>query len=325
MTHTVPPETGWNTAPGLLDGAMSLSLTAEECDLPYWLRGVAQGTLAGRAESGHTAEEPTPARMKADGPLRRALTLELGCRSVAEEQGTRVLGHYVANATSVPEMDFYATQLIDEARHSMVFRNHLIEMGTPAGELHGVISGLSADYKREVLDPILGFALEAVRDEGDFVAGVAVFTIIIEGILAPAAELSERKWQQLDPAASAIARGAAIDEIRHLTVGSSIIRDHLRDTPRYRKRLIDVIKRGRRLWDEIPDKKYILEREELFQEGMGQHADLIGGYEAWPGRPLLRTTPEERYAIAEKWTDDMAVVRLKYMGLEEAIEILRLT
>lgn len=325
MTYTIPPETNWNTAPGLLDGAMNLSLTAGQCDLTYWLRAVAQGLLADRAESGHTAQEPTPPHMKVDGPFRQALTLELGCRSVAEEQGTRVLGHYVANATSTTEMDFYATQLIDEARHSMVFRTHLVEMGTPPEELHQVIAGLSAGYQKEVLEPILGFALRAVRDEGDFVAGVAVFTIIIEGILAPAAELSERKWQHLDPAASAIARGAAIDEIRHLAVGSSIIREHLRETPGYRARIMDVIKRGRELWDDIPDQKYVLEREELFQEGMRQHAGLIGGYQAWPGRPLLDTTPEERYAIAEQWTDEMAVARLKYMGLEEAIEILRLT
>jgi hypothetical protein len=325
MTSPAYPEAAWDTAPGLLDGATSLVLTAEQCDLPYWLSAVAQGTLVGRTGSGHTAREPTPEHMRADGPLRAALTLELGCRSVAEEQGTRVLGHYVAGASNVAEMDFYATQLLDEARHSMVFRNHLIELGTPAAELPGTVAALSADYKREVLDPILGFALRAVREEGDFVAGVAVFTIIIEGILAPAAELSERKWQRLDPAASAIARGAAIDEIRHLTVGSSIVRDHLRLNPGYRTRLIDVIKRGRQLWDDIPDRKYILEREELFQEGMHQHADLIRDYEVWPGHQLLRTKPAERYAIAEKWTDDMAAVRLRYMGLDEAIDILRLT
>lgn len=325
MTNPVSPEADWSTAPSLLDGATSLTLTAGQCDLPYWFRSVAQGTLAGRTESGHTPEEPTPGHMQADGPLRAALTLELGCRSVAEEEGTRVLGHYVANASSTAEMDFYATQLIDEARHSAVFRGHLVEMGTPRAELHQVISGLSADYKREVLDPILGFALKAVRDESDFVGGVAVFTIIIEGVLAPAAELSERKWQKLDPAASAIARGAAIDEIRHLTVGSSIIRDHLQTAPHYRGRIIDIIKRGRELWDEIPDKKYILEREELFQDGMRQHAQIIGDYEVWPGRRLLDTVPEERYRIAEQWTDDMARARLQYMGLEEAIEILRLT
>ncbi|GHE15587.1 VlmB-like protein [Streptomyces alanosinicus] len=325
MTTPIPQETDWDRAPGLLDGAMSLDLTAEQCDLAYWLRAVAQGTLLGRTETGHTADEPTPEHMRSEGPLRDAQMLELGCRSVAEEQGTRALAYYVAGATGVAEMDFFATQLMDEARHSMVFRNHLVEMGVPAEKLHAVIAELSADYRRDVLDPILEFAVRAVRDEGDFIGAVAVFTIIIEGVLAPAAELSERKWSVIDPAASAIARGAAIDEIRHLTVGSSIVREHLLRQPDYRGRLMDIVRRGRTLWDEIPDKKYIMVREQLFQEGMHQHADLIGDYEVWPGTRLLDTEAEERYSMAERWTDKMAAARLAYMGLPEAVEILRLT
>ncbi|MFE1776024.1 VlmB-like protein [Streptomyces sp. NPDC059008] len=325
MTLPIPAETDWDKAPGLLDGAMNLDLSAEQCNLAYWFRGVAQGTLRDRAESGHTADEITPEHMRTDGPLRDAQILELGCRSIAEEEGTRALAYYVAHATGIAEMDFFATQLMDEARHSMVFRNHLVEMGIPADELRSTITKLSADYKREVLDPILEFALRAVREEGDFIGAVAIFTIIIEGVLAPAAELSERKWNLIDPAASAIARGAAIDEIRHLTVGSSIVKQHLDRNPTYRDRLMDIITRGRKLWDEIPDKKYIMEREHLFQEGMHQHAHLIGDYELFPGQRLLDTTAEERYATAERWTDKMAATRLAYMGLDEAIEILRLT
>ncbi len=321
---TTPPEADWDRAPGLLDGAMKLDLTAEQCDLAYWLQAVAQGTLSGRAATGHLEQEPTPAHMREPGALRDAQILELGWRSVAEEQGTRVLAHYVAGATGVAEMDFFATQLLDEARHSMVFRNHLVEMGVPRAQLHATIAELSADYRREVLDPILGFALHAIRDEGDFIGAVAVFTIIIEGVLAPAAELSERKWNVIDPAAGAIARGAGIDEIRHLTVGSSIVREHLRRDPAIRGRLMDIVRRGRALWDEIPDRAYILRREELFQEGMLQHAGVVGDYEVWPGRRLLDTTPQERYETAERWTDEMAQARLVYMGLEEAVEILRL-
>jgi hypothetical protein len=257
--------------------------------------------------------------MRAPGPLRDALMLELGHRSVAEAEATKVLAYYVANAPGIPEMEFYATQLIDEARHSMVFRNHLLELGVPTDELHDTIAAMSVDYTREVIDPILEFALAAVRGEADFIGGVAVFTIVIEGVLAPAAELSERKWNVLDPAAGAIARGASIDEIRHLTVGSSIVREHLLRHPEYRPRLMDILGRGRRLWDEIPDKKYVIHREELFQQGLREHADLVADYEIWPGRRLLDTTPEERYATAERWTDEMADVRLDYMGIDKTI------
>ncbi|MGC0419074.1 VlmB-like protein [Embleya sp. AB8] len=322
---SIPPETDWDTAPGLLDGAMTLELSAEQCNLGYWLPAVAQGTLRDRARTGHTDAEPTPAHMRADGPLRDAQILELGCRSLAEEQATRVLGHYVAQATGVAEMEFFATQLVDEARHSMVFRNHLVELGVPAVGLFDTIAELTADYRIDVLDPILDFALRTVRDDGDFIGGVAVFTIVIEGVLAPAAELSERKWNRLDPAAAAIARGASIDEIRHLTVGSSIVREHLRRNPSARAALLDVVRRGRELWDTIPDRKHILVREHLFQEGLREHGALVGDYEVWPGTRLVDTEPEERYEMAERWTDKMAAARLAYMGLPEAVEILRLT
>jgi hypothetical protein len=322
MTNPTPPEADWDTAPGLLDGAMNLTLTAEQCDLAYWLDAVAQGTLRGRARTGHAPEAGTPDHMRTAGPLRDALTIELGYRSVAEEKATRLLAHYVANAPAIPELEFFSTQLIDEARHSMVFRNHLVELGVPAERLTATIAELSADYTRDVLEPVEEFTLRTVRDEGDFIGGVAIFTIVIEGVLAPAAELSERKWGRLDPAASEIARGATIDEIRHLTVGSSIIREHLLRHPEYRPRLMEILRAGRRLWDEVPDRKYVIRREELFQEGMRQHAELVGDYEIWPGRRMIDTTPDERYDTAERWTDAMAEVRMRYMGLEDALPIL---
>lgn len=324
MTQVVPREADWDTAPGLLDGAMNLELTAQQCNLGYWLSAVAQGTLRDRAETGHALTAGTPEHMRQPGPLRDALVMELGYRSVAEEKATRILAHYVAQAPTIPDMEFYATQLIDEARHSMVFRNHLVELGEPADGLVAAIADMSAEYTREILEPVEELATRTVRDEGDFVGGVAIFTIVIEGVLAPAAELSERKWQVLDPAASEIARGASIDEIRHLTVGSSILRDHLAANPDYRPRLLDILARGRKLWDELPEEKYVLHREELFQEGMRQHADLVGDYEIWPGRRMIDTTPAERYAKAERWTDEMAIVRLRYMGLPDALPVLGL-
>ena len=316
----IPEETGWDTAPGLLDGAKTLTLTAEQCNLAYWLRGVAQGTLLGRAQTGYDAAAITPAHMREPGPLRDALILELGFRSVAEEKATRILAHYVDVAPGIPEMEFYATQLIDEARHSRIFRQHLVDLGIPQERLLPHIAEISAEYTAQVLDPVVDFTLKVVRDQRDFAGAVVVFAIIIEGVLAPAAELSERKWDRLDPAASQIARGAAIDEIRHLTVGSSIIREHLIAHPEYRPRLAEILHAGRVLWDEIPDRPFVMYREELFQQGMAQHRELLEGYEVWPGQQILQTTPQQRYDIAEQWTDEMAAVRMAYMGIEDELE-----
>lgn len=319
----VPVEADWDRAPTLLDGAGQLTMTARQCDLGYWLTAVAQGTLRGRAEHGHASA--TPDHLREPGPLRDALMLELGCRSIAEEKAVRILAHYVAAAPGVPELEFYATQLIDEARHSMVFRSHLVDLGMPESGLVDRIRELAGDYVARVLDPIEEFATAVVRDDGDFIAGAAVFTIIIEGVLAPAAELSERKWQVLDPAAGEIARGASIDEIRHLAVGSSIVREHLVRHPDARPRLMAVLRRGRRLWDEVPDEEFVLRREELFQEGMQEHRGLLRDYELFPGRRLLDTTARERYDLAARWTDHLGDVRLSDMGLPEAIDLMRVS
>jgi hypothetical protein len=319
---TVPREADFDLAPNLLDGAMNLNMTTRDCDLAYWLTAVAQGTLAGRAATGHAEAAGTPDFMREPGPLREALILELAWRSVAEERATRTLSYFVADAPGIPEMEFFATQVLDEARHSMVFRNHLVELGVPAERLHETIAELSVEYTAEVLAPIEDFVVRTLRDDGDFVGAVAAFTIVVEGVLAPAAELSERKWDRLDPAAGEIARGAGIDEIRHLTVGSSIVREHLIRHPEYRSRVLEIVTAGRKLWDEVPVLKYVLRRENLFQEGMQEHADLLDGYEVFPGRTLLDTAPLERYDIAEQWTDEMSEARLRYMDLAEATAIL---
>ncbi|MFF2775582.1 VlmB-like protein [Streptomyces sp. NPDC058052] len=315
MTESVAPEADWDKAPGLLDGAKELTLGPEECDLSYWFTSVAQGTLRDRGDTGHHADAVVPGFLKEPGPLRDALTLEFGFRALSEEMATRILGRYVTIAPGIPEMEFYATQLIDEARHARVFRNHLVELGHPADSLLRDVDEMAADYRRRVLEPVKEFTDDIVTGQSDFIGGVAVFAIVIEGVLAPAAELSERKWTPLSPATGEISRGTAIDEIRHLTVASTILRDHVAKHPEYRPRLLEILRSGVRLWDELPDREYVLPREEMFQKGMQEHADLIRDYEIWPGVRMLDTTPEQRYDMAEQWTDEMAEARMAYMGL----------
>ncbi|MEU1089962.1 VlmB-like protein [Streptomyces sp. NPDC005576] len=315
MTDRVAPEADWDKAPGLLDGAKELTLGPDECNLAYWFTSVAQGTLRDRGETGHHRDALVPDFLKEPGPLREALILEFGFRALSEEIATRLLGHYVSLAPGLPEMEFYATQLIDEARHARVFRNHLTELGRPAATLARDIDDMAADYRARVLEPVVDFTLDIVRDKADFAGGVAVFAIVIEGVLAPAAELSERKWTPLSPATGEISRGTAIDEIRHLTVASTILRDHVVAHPEYTPRLLEILRAGVQLWDEVPDREFVIHREELFQKGMAEHAGLIGDYEIWPGVRMLDTTADQRYDMADQWTDEMAAVRMEYMGL----------
>jgi len=322
MTNVVPTEADWDNAPGLLDGAANLTLTLEQCDLAYWFAAVAQGTLRGRP-LGHNTAAATPSYMREPGPLHEALKLELTYRALDEEAAVRVLSHYVSIAPDIPELEFFTTQLVDEARHHMIFRNHLIDLGLPKDGLMDTIREVGESYSKDVLRPVQDFATTIVRDEGDFVGGVAAFAIIIEGTLAAATELSEIKWRMLDPVAGEIARGAAIDEIRHLAVGSSVVRDHLRQHPQARPHLMEVLRRGRRLWDEVSGDEYVMHRERLFQDGMAAHQDLLADYELYPGCRLLDTTPQHRCELAARWNDELAEARLVFMGLPEAVDLLR--
>ena len=308
----------WNAAPGLMEGASQIELTAQDCDLDYWFSEVTQGTLAGLVR-GHTPNARIPDHMLKPGPLRDSIMSELAFRSIAEEKATRAISYIVASAPDVYTMEFFGTQLIDEARHSRVFRGHLMELGVPEDELAATIQRISGADSSAILEPLEQFAFPMIRDQRDFLAGVVMLTILVEGVLAPSAELSERKWRVLDPAGAEIERGANIDEIRHLTVGSSVVRDCLRKRPDEKSRVLDIIVRGRQLWANLPTTEVIFKREMLFQEGMRQHADVIGEYEIWSGRRLIDTTPEERLSAAASWSADMQNSRLQYMGLAEAI------
>jgi len=296
----------------LVEDAMNLEMTAEDCDLRYWLAAVPQGTLRGRLD-GHDPALTVPPHMLAPGPLRDALAREYAFRSAAEDKAARALSYLVASAPSTATMEFYATQVLDEARHAMVFRNHVVALGFTPDE----VTALAADDVAAVLDPLEEFALPIMRT--DFVGGVVMMAIILEGALAPTAELAERKWRPLDPAAAEIDEGAGIDEIRHLTVGAAIAKRHLEAHPEERDRVAELIRRGMRLWTELPVHEVVRRREVLFQQGLEQHANVVGDYEVWPGRRLVDTTPDERQAMADRWSQEMRESRLAYIGLGEAL------
>lgn len=314
-------EADWDCAPALTEGALTLELTANQCGLNYWFEAVAQGTLRGLV-NGHRPDAQTPPWMKTPGPLRSAMVEEMSFRSIAEELATRALCYLVIHAPDRAGMEFYLTQAVDEARHSSIFRGHLLELGFSEEELPAVIARHAHAQRDQVLLPLERWMLDVARDRKFYIGGVVIFTILIEGILAPAAEISEKKWRLIDPAAAQIERGANIDEIRHLTVGASIIKEHLIRVPEDRGRLLEIIREGIQLWSSLPTDDVVLQREELFQEGIRPLSDLLDGYELVPGRPLLETTPKERLEIAKGMARDLQTGRLTYMGLEEAIPLL---
>lgn len=306
----------WDTAPGFLEGATTVEIDPRECGIEYWLENVAQGSLMG-LERGRKPDAEVPAFLRAPGPLRENLICEFGFRSLTEEAATRICARIAAGADDVVGLEFYTTQALDEVRHAQTFRDHLLDLGVPAGDLHATIDACAGADCNRILEPMWEWGLPAAEDK--FINGVAIVTILLEGVLAPTVELSERKWRPLSPAVADIERGACVDEIRHLAAGSWFIRQHLIEQPEDRQPLINLLQEGRRMWNELPTVEILVEREHLYQEGIDQHRDKIGDYEIFPHRRLVDSSPEERLMMALKWSQEIQVRRLTYMGLPEVI------
>ena len=311
-------EANWEKAPDLTTAAKSLELEVDKCSLEYWIKAAAQGTWNGLV-NGHKPEAEIPQYMLDETPLRHALLEEFAGRSVSETIATKALSYLIINAPDVPSMEFYVTQVVDEARHASVFRGHLYELGISPADLPAIIDRYAHDQVNKVLLPLEEWALKVMRDDADFVGGVIIVTVLVEGILAPSAELSHKKWKLINPAAAQIEHGANIDEIRHLIVGANIVKRHLQQNPGEKQRILDMIVEGRQLWHDLPTDEIIFKREELFQDGLSLVKDRIQGYELTEGLLLSESTSEQRLELANQMTMDMQDSRLRYMGLEEAI------
>lgn len=314
----IAPEADWDTARALFDGGDDLQLAPEDCGVRYWFDNVPLGTLRGHAE-GHLPEVVTPQIVIEPGPLHEALIREVAFRTLAEERAATSLGYLVVDAHDLPCMEFYATQLLDETRHAMVFREHLVDLGIPRENVLAEIDRLVGDDRERILTRLEDYVLPVIRDDHDFVGAVVLLTTLVEGVLAPAFEQSERKWRPLDPVMADIQKGAGIDEVRHLAVGSSIVRRHVADNPGEAERLVEIVRNGMHLFYELPVVDQLSGWEALFQEGIEQHADLLADYEIWPGRRMLDTTPEERIGNTLEMTMRIHESRLKDMGLAAAL------
>jgi hypothetical protein len=306
-------ELSWTHAPDLLSDLTQLGLSTRICNLDYWLQHVVHGSF-NELERGARSQHSVPQHMLEPGPLRRAITHEFAFRSLTEILATRALSMLSALAPNTEKLEFVLTVTLDEARHARLFRGHLSELGIADcdddAELVRLARGSDAH-----LDAIEKFAFEVIREQGDFIGGVLINTVLVEGLLAPAAALSERKWAKLNPVAADVQHGTGIDEARHLAVGCEILRDHLRAHPSDKARLRTILQRGFALWRELPADPISVEREHEFQAGMTAQRALVQQVELVSGVKLIDTTPETRIALAARTTDHLQLSRLQYIGL----------
>lgn len=316
LPYAEAPEADWDKAPSVMESVEFMRLSPDRCGLDYWYRHVA--TVAAKLENGHQSGVAVPQHMLAPGGFREALLREFSFRAIAEEKAARAIGKLVALAPNSIEMNFYATQLVDEARHADAFKAHIAEL-VGRENVETTVERYGRDGRSTVLDPLENHALDEMRGEHAYLAGVATLTILVEGVLAPTGELSERKWARIDPAAASVERGASVDEVRHLAVGSDIVKTALVGSPDAATAVSEVVARGFKYWTQLPVIDEMGIREQLFQDGLDNAApsvrSILDEYECWPGTLLCETTAEGRIGKALEWSAHAQEVRLAYMGV----------
>lgn len=304
-----------NEAKAHLLGAASAEMTSiTSFDLEDWIRVAVHGHLAGLSH-GHRPGAKPPDHMQVEGPLRQAIISEFAFRALAEEMATRAIGNMVRCAPSIETMEFYATQLFDEARHANVFRAYLCDLGLSRESLSETILEIVGERKQKILDPLDEFAGDLAAGD-DFFSQVVLLTVIVEGALAPAAEMSAQKWWPFDRTAAQICEGTNLDEVRHLGVGSVIVRDHLLEHPLSRPGIENLVRHGMKLWQNLPISAMLIEREVLYQRGIAMHPDLVQGYRLANGQLLADTTVDDRLLLQQQWSDQMRSERLAFMTLQ---------
>ncbi|MBS1871204.1 MAG: VlmB-like protein [Actinobacteria bacterium] len=325
----IAAEADWEQAPSLLEASDEIELALDDCELEYWLKNVAQGSIVGTVH-GRRADAVIPPMLREPGPLRDSRIEEAAFRALSEDAATRICALIAAAAPNVAGMEFFTTQALDEARHANSMRHHLLDLGVPAGELFETIERVAGPDRDRIIEPLWDWALPEVEDHaGDllslreaghvervYINGVVVITILLEGVLAPTTELAERKWKPISEASADVERGACVDEIRHLAVGSWIVREHVRTHDADEKeRILALLEEGRAKWESVPVVDMLMTRERRFQEGIEEHRSAIGDGEIWPGRRLVDTTVEERVMKAATWSVEVQEQRMRYMGL----------
>ena len=325
----IAAEADWEQAPSLLEGSAEIELGLDDCELEYWLTNVAQGSIVGTVH-GRRPDAEIPPMLREPGPLRDSRIEEVAFRALSEDAATRICALITASAPTIAAMEFFSTQTLDEARHANSFRYHLVDLGVPAAELLETVERVAGPDRDRIIEPLWEWALPEVEDHaGDllslrearhaervFINGVVMITILLEGVLAPTTELAERKWKPISQVSADVERGACVDEIRHLAVGSWIVREHVRRHPAAeRERILALLDEGRAKWESVPVIDMLMTREQRFQEGIEEHRAAIGDAEVWPGRRLVDTTVEERVMKAATWSVEVQDQRMRYMGL----------
>jgi putative sterol carrier protein len=193
-----------------------------------------------------------------DDYYRERLLWTLASFYVAEQRVAATLTPYVTAAPKLEQKVFLSTQCVDEARHTVFFDRWFQEVvaagdGDLARRLRSSRQWVGPGFAPlfdEYLEDVTAELRAKPRDIRLFAKAVAVYHIVIEGVLALTGQKFILAWARnngIIPGFRAGFTAVARDESRHVAFGARVIRDLLTQDPALLEPVHDGIRETLRL------------------------------------------------------------------------------
>jgi len=227
--------------------------------------------------------------------------LDLSLFVVFEEVALRVSGALVRRAPDEQALMFTAQQTLDEARHHEIFARRLAASTAAWG---------TRAAREDILIPPLRRFLDLcyeVADRGDFVEGLVLTNLVLEGMAYPLYAYEQRYWAPVDPYLARLIASAFADETRHVAFGAALVKQGLADDG-VRARVQRLTDDARQVMGEV-FAYYVRKFVGLFDAVARRHRTLFAGAVFQPGR-LLADTPYDEQIAAIRHSIDSEHARL---------------
>jgi hypothetical protein len=193
--------------------------------IQHWLESAPQGYLVD-TEYGHRPGEHEPDLVLQDSLLREQALRSTVQLVLGERCALAASSGLVNAAPDEASKRFLATQTLDEARHTEIFTQRLVDLGVKRSELESTLSDLANPHLVRFAETLL----EKV-DQKDFVAGVVGQNVILEGMAFHVFEMMHAGNREANPKFAHTLSGTIADERRHVGFGEARIGGLIQEHP----------------------------------------------------------------------------------------------
>jgi hypothetical protein len=274
-----------------------------------WLESCPQGYLE-NTEYGHAPGEKEPEVLLANDILHEE-TLRATVQLVVGERCALAASSGLINAApDEASKRFLATQTLDEARHTEIFTQRLLDLGVKKADLESVIR----HFANPNLVKFADLLLEKVDDK-DFVAGVVGQNIVLEGMAFSVFEMLHALNQEMNPKFAHTLSGTIADERRHVGFGENRIGSLIKQYPE-RKRDVERMQKEMSYYmlatfaDAFRNNRAAAEFRRIEEEAGGEH------HSRWQGVDLAVMEPEAMEAVLADTVLKEFKTRLTRIGIE---------